>query len=98
MTEITDQLMDKLLYMARLEMSPAAREQMKKELNTMVNWLHQLRELDTNDITPLTTMSRETNKLREDIPVPPLSAEQALHNAPDRSSHYFRTPAVKEGA
>ncbi len=98
MTEITDQLMEKLLYMARLEMSPAAREQMKKELNTMVNWLHELCELDTKDITPLTTMSRESNKLREDIPAPPLSAEETLHNAPDRSSHYFRTPAVKEGA
>ena len=94
MKEINDALMDKLLHMARLEFSEKAREEMKKELNKMTEWLQKLREVNIDGVTPLSTMTKEANKLREDLPQPPLAAEEVLSNAPERSSHYFRTPVV----
>lgn len=96
MKVIQDELMDKLLHMARIELSREAREEMKKELNKMTVWFQQLNEVDVEGVLPLTTMSMETNRLREDVPSPPLPASRVLQNAPDRSSHYFRTPTVKK--
>lgn len=94
MKEINDVLLDKLLAMARLELSKEGREEMKEELNKMAEWLQKLGEVDTDKVVPLTTMAREVNRLREDIAEGPLATEQLLSNAPDRSSHYFRTPVV----
>lgn len=96
MKEINDELMDKLLHMARLEFSQEVRLEMKEELNKMTEWLKKLTEIDTEGIEPMTTMTTETNRLREDIPQAPLSSEQVLSNAPDRSSHYFRTLSVNK--
>ena len=96
MKEINDELMDKLLYMARLELSEEARVGMREELNKMTRWLQKLGEVDVRGVEPLTTMNMETNRLREDVPMPPLPISKVFRNAPDRSSHYFRTPTVKK--
>ncbi|MEM7362294.1 MAG: Asp-tRNA(Asn)/Glu-tRNA(Gln) amidotransferase subunit GatC [Bacteroidota bacterium] len=96
MREINDELMDKLLYMARLELSQQARVTMAEELNNMTRWLQKLGEVDVRGIEPLTSINVESNRLREDVPMPPLAVSKVLANAPDRSSHYFRTPTVKK--
>lgn len=94
MKELNDALIEKLLYMARLELSQKAREEVKEELKKMTKWFQKLREIDTDGVLPLMTMTREVNRLREDLPEVPLSVEQTLGNAPERSSHYFKVPVV----
>ena len=96
MKVINDALMNKLLYMARIELSSEARAEMEQELDKMTVWLQQLSEVNVDGLSPLTTMSTESNRLRDDVPQPPLPASSVLYNAPDRSSHYFRTPTVKK--
>ena len=95
--EINEARMDKLQYMARLQLSPAHRLKMTKELNVMAAWIRKLQEVNTEGVTPLATLTTESNRLREDVPKEPLSPARVLHNAPGRSSHYFRTLTVKKG-
>lgn len=94
--KIDDALMERLLSIARLDLTPEARRKMKEELTTMVQWLDQLNEVAVEETRPLVSISHEANTLREDHPEPPLSVEQVLKNAPEKSGQYFQTPAVKK--
>ena len=96
MKEINETLLDKLLYMARMELSREDRKEMEEELNKMALWLKKLGEVDVEGVLPLASVTVECNRLREDVPEPPLPAEKVLINAPERSSHYFRTLTVKK--
>jgi len=67
-----------------------------QDLNKILNWVDQLRELDTESVEPLIHMSEEVNVLREDEVRNTISHEQALLNAPKKDSDYFRVPKVLE--
>ena len=95
MATIDDQLMDKLLHMARLELAEAQRLEMMNELNKMTTWLQKLSHVNVDNIQPLISMGQSYNRLREDTPQKPLQPSSALHNAPGRSSQYFRVPHGK---
>ncbi|GAB3828656.1 hypothetical protein GCM10028895_42460 [Pontibacter rugosus] len=69
---------------------------MLQDLNKILNWVDQLRELDTENIEPLIHMSEEVNVLREDEVRNTVSHEEALLNAPKKDSDYFRVPKVME--
>ena len=62
----------------------------------MVEWVEKLREVDTDGVEPLTTMSSEVNVLREDQVKEHLPHERALLNAPKKDENYFRVPKVLE--
>ena len=69
---------------------------MLQDLNKILNWVDQLRELDTESVEPLIHMSEEVNVMREDIVFNSVSHEEALKNAPRKDSDYFRVPKVLE--
>ena len=96
MAIFNDELLQKLHFLARLRYQAATSQAMVKELNRMTDWLQELQEVDVTGVEPLYALTQEHNKLRDDIPVAPLSVEQLLRNAPARSSHYFRMPTVKK--
>jgi aspartyl-tRNA(Asn)/glutamyl-tRNA(Gln) amidotransferase subunit C len=55
-------------------------------------YIDKLNELDTEGIEPLIFLTEEFNTMAEDIQQPPLSKDEALHNAPQRDSDYFKVP------
>lgn len=93
---ITDELIDKLGVLARLEFSPETKEEIKHDLNRMLMFVEKLNELDTENISPLVYLSEEENILREDIVASTISQQDALCNAPQKDSDYFRVPKVIE--
>jgi aspartyl-tRNA(Asn)/glutamyl-tRNA(Gln) amidotransferase subunit C len=86
--------LQKLAHLARLEFDAASGEKMLQDLNTLLNWVEQLQEVDTTGVEPLIHLSTEVNVLREDVVQPPLSHEKGLFNAPKKDSDYFRVPKV----
>ncbi len=92
---INQQLLEKLMDLAKLELSGAQEEAMLQDLNKISAWIEKLQEVDTTDILPLATMSLGQDICREDIAQTPLAHEQGLLNAPCRDSNYFRVPRVK---
>lgn len=91
---ITHELIDKLSTLSRLNFEGADREEIKLDLERMLNFVGKLEELDTHDVTPLIYMTEETNRMREDEPESPITHDEALSNAPARDSEYFRVPKV----
>lgn len=89
-------LLHKIAHLARLEVKANEEKGLLEDLNKIVHWTKKLQEVDTTGVRPLAIMSAEQNVLQEDKPQKPLSHNQALANAPEKDSNYFRVPQVKE--
>ena len=60
----------------------------------MLEFIDQLKELDTSNIDPLIHMTEDENILREDDAVTGASQQEAVKNAPSKDSTYFKIPKV----
>ena len=89
-------LLDKIAHLSRLEFDEKDAEKMMKDMTAIVDWVEKLKEVNTDGVEPLTTMSSEINVLREDEVQEHLSHERALLNAPKKDAEYFRVPKVLE--
>jgi aspartyl-tRNA(Asn)/glutamyl-tRNA(Gln) amidotransferase subunit C len=92
--EVNDALIDNLSNLARLEFNAEEKEEIRKDLRRMIDFVEKLGELDTTGVEPLLHMSPETNVLREDIVQGSVTREQALTNAPATDGTYFKVPKV----
>jgi aspartyl-tRNA(Asn)/glutamyl-tRNA(Gln) amidotransferase subunit C len=93
---IDKQTLEKIAHLARLELKPEDTDKMLSDMNNMLQFVEKLKEVNTEGVEPLVTMSHEINALREDENRPHLEREKALANAPKKDSQYFRVPKVLE--
>lgn len=83
--------------LARLQLSDKEAEGLMEDLNEILGYIETLNELDTTDVEPLEHVTEITaSRFRKDEAKAPLSHEDALKNAPDADSDYFRVPRVIE--
>ena len=94
--KITEEKINQLAHLARLEFSPSEKESIKKDLESTLDLCEKLNEIDTEGVEPLIYMTNTTNELREDKIIETINKEQALSNAPKKDSDYFRVPKVIE--
>lgn len=94
--KIDRELLDKTAHLSRLEFDEKDAGRMMEDMSAIVEWVEKLKEVDTEGVEPLTTMSYEVNALREDVVKEHLSHERALRNAPKKDADYFRVPKVLE--
>jgi aspartyl-tRNA(Asn)/glutamyl-tRNA(Gln) amidotransferase subunit C len=87
---------NRVAALAKLEFSDDEKQKMMQELTKIVTYCEKMNELNTDGIEPLIFMTDEVNVLREDIPQPPLSHEDALMNAPEKNSDYYKVPKFLE--
>ncbi len=92
--KINRELLDKIAHLARLEFDEKDADKMMQDMTEIVEWVEKLKEVDTEGVEPLTTMSHEINALREDEVRDHLSHERALRHAPQKDADYFRVPKV----
>lgn len=85
-----------LAHLARLEFDDTKEQQMLGDLNKILDWVDQLRQLNTDDVEPLVHLSHEINVLRPDEAYNTVSHQDGLRNAPRKDSDYFRVPKVLE--
>ncbi|RYZ56896.1 MAG: Asp-tRNA(Asn)/Glu-tRNA(Gln) amidotransferase subunit GatC [Chitinophagaceae bacterium] len=92
--QVDDALIDKLSRLAALDFDGSEREEIKADLEKMIGFIDKLKELDTTGIEPLLHMAGEVNVLRDDVPGPMLSQDEALQNAPLHDNGFFLVPKV----
>lgn len=93
---IDDKLVNKLAGLAKLEFNGEEREEIKKDLNKILALVEKLNKLDTNNIEPLVFMCEEVNDTRDDVVKQNITQQDALLNAPQSDSDYFKVPKVLE--
>ena len=92
--EINNKLIQEIAKLSKLKFDDSAEEKMKADLGKMIAFVDKLNEIDTEGIDPLIYISEETNVLREDKVTEETSQEDALKNAPEKDSDYFKVPTV----
>ncbi|GAB4403328.1 MAG: Asp-tRNA(Asn)/Glu-tRNA(Gln) amidotransferase subunit GatC [Bacteroidia bacterium] len=92
--EITDELLDKLATLARLDIPVGERSRIREDFRRMLDFVDQLRGIDTAGVEPLIHPTGEVHRLRTDEPATPLPPDAVLYNAPDSEGLYFRVPKV----
>ena len=92
--EVTDDLVDKIAHLARLEFKDAEKDAIKKDMQQMIAFIDKLNELDTTGVEPLIHMTDNINSLREDEVKGTITHEEALMNAPLHDGQFFKVPKV----
>lgn len=85
--------------LAHLELTDDERRRMLRDLNSILNYIDRLNELDTTNVAPMsqTSVAGASEKtLRNDELTSCLSHEAALANAPEANEDFFKVPKVIE--
>ena len=82
--------------LARLQLAGDEIEKLAGDMNRILEYMDLLEEVDTSDVEPLEHVTELTTEFRKDEAKEPLPHEDALKNAPDADTDYFRVPRVIE--
>jgi aspartyl-tRNA(Asn)/glutamyl-tRNA(Gln) amidotransferase subunit C len=86
----------KVALLARLRVEPGELQTFTAQINSIVDYVAQLQELDTTDVEPLAHGVELRNVFRDDVRGPALDREKTLANAPQRNQANFLVPVVLE--
>jgi aspartyl-tRNA(Asn)/glutamyl-tRNA(Gln) amidotransferase subunit C len=92
--EVNNKLIQDLSRLAKLKFDEKSAEKMKRDLDKIIGFIDKLSEIDTEGVEPLIYLSDEVNVLRADKIAHEVSQENALKNAPQKDSDYFKVPTV----
>lgn len=92
-------LVNWVAHLGRLELTPQELEIMTRQLSSIVNYIDQLSQVDTEGVEPLNHALTVHNVFRADEPKPSLPLDEALANAPerrknDKGDQFYAVPAV----
>ena len=87
-------LVDKVASLAKLEFKDDERENIRQDLERILEFVDKLNEVNTDGVEPLVYITDEKNVLRPDEINHIISRDEALRNAPMRDSDYFKVPKV----
>lgn len=93
--------------LSNLRLTPEEESVMQRDLNAILDYVAQLKELDTNQVEPMaqvgemlsTGKSKDNDsraELRQDVPVSSLKRDAVMVSAPETDGAFFKVPKVIE--
>lgn len=82
--------------LAQLGLSDKEVKKFQKQLSQILDFVNQLRVVDTKKVAPTSQVTGLENVFRDDVVEPSLSQEEVLSNAPDQHKGFFKVKAVLE--
>jgi aspartyl-tRNA(Asn)/glutamyl-tRNA(Gln) amidotransferase subunit C len=95
-TNIDRQQVEKVAHLSRLDLTDQELQLFSGQLSAIVEYIHKLDELKTNDVEPLAHCLPVHNVFRQDTVRPSLDVEKAMENAPDRVDDFFKVPQIMD--
>lgn len=92
--EIDDKIITKIAKLARIKVTEEEKPLYIKELNSIMNFIEQLQEVDTNNVPIMTSVVSSQLPLREDKITDGGYAKQVVSNAPKSDFECFVVPKV----
>lgn len=90
--KISDETIEYVGILAKLELSGEEKEQAKADMGRMLDYIDKLNELDTEGTEPMTHLFPVTNVFREDEITNTDIREELLKNAPGVKDGMFKVP------
>ena len=91
---ISDETIEYVGILAKLELSDEEKEQAKKDMGSMLDYIDKLAELDTTGIEPMSHVFPVQNVFREDVVTNGDESGKVLQNAPAQKDNMFVVPNV----
>ena len=82
---ITDETIDYVGILAKLELSDEEKEQAKQDMSNMLEYVSKLNELDTDSVEPMSHAFPVSNVFRDD-------RDNLLANAPEQKDGCYKVP------
>ena len=94
---IDREMVKRLGILSRMRVPEENMDEMIGELNKILVWVDQLKDVDTDNVTPMNSVVEEmTLREREDVITDGGIRDQILANAPEEMDGYFLVPKVVE--
>lgn len=94
--DISKETVKYVANLARIELSEEELEKFSGQLNEILRYIDQLKEIDISKISPTTHVLEIKNVKRKDQLRPSLKTEEVLKNAPQKENKFFKVPKVIE--
>ena len=85
---ITDETIDYVGILAKLELSDEEKEQAKQDMSNMLEYVSKLNELDTDSVEPMS----HAFPVREDVVTNGDDRDNLLANAPEQKDGCYKVP------
>jgi aspartyl-tRNA(Asn)/glutamyl-tRNA(Gln) amidotransferase subunit C len=95
-TRITLAEVEHVARLARLDLAPPEKERMRSQLDAILGYVEQLRQVDTAGVEPTAHVLPLANVMRDDEVRPSYPVEAMLANAPEPQDEQFRVPRILE--
>jgi aspartyl-tRNA(Asn)/glutamyl-tRNA(Gln) amidotransferase subunit C len=82
--------------LSRISVDDEKAKKLAEDMNSIFDFIEKLKELDTDNIEPLTSVAETTLKLRVDEVKSGNIREQVLKNSPEENEDFFVVPRVVE--
>ena len=89
---ISDETIEYVGILAKLELSEEEKEQAKKDMANMLDYIDTLNELDTSGVEPMSHVFPVNNVFIEDVVTNGDDREEILANAPEAKEGAFVVP------
>lgn len=96
MSFISKEQVKNIAHMVRIEITDEEAENYTKKISSVLEFAHQMSELNTDEVEPTTHGIILDNVLRQDEPIKSLSQKDALKNAPEKLDGHFKVPSIME--
>ncbi len=93
---LSDETIEYVGILAKLDLSDEEREQAKKDMGRMLDYIDKLGELDTEGIEPMSHVFPVQNVFREDEVTNGDDSASLLKNAPGKKDNMFLVPRTFE--
>ncbi len=94
--KVDDATVRHIARLARIKVSDPEAKALENELTGILQWVEQLNEVDTDGAEPMTCVTEMSLKMRKDEVNDGGYPEDVVHNAPERTNHFFTVPKVVE--
>tara|TARA_B100001250_G_C19030368_1_gene457138 strand:+ start:183 stop:470 length:288 start_codon:yes stop_codon:yes gene_type:complete len=94
--KIDKNTINKIARLSRIKLDDKESEDYIKDLNSILDWVEQLNEINTENVEPLTNISSSVLPKRDDVSNDINSSEEILKNAPEKIEGFFSVPKVVE--
>ena len=92
--KIDKNTINKIARLSRIKLEDKESEDYIADLNSILDWVEQLNEVNTSKVEPLSNVSTADLPMRKDKENLDNTSKEVLSNAPDKLENYFVVPKV----
>tara|TARA_B100000989_G_scaffold223373_1_gene170877 strand:- start:407 stop:694 length:288 start_codon:yes stop_codon:yes gene_type:complete len=93
---IDNSTVKKVAKLARIEINEEEETTLIAELNNILGWVDELKQVNTDNVEPMLSVFNESMQMREDKAESNFDNNQILNNSPESNSGFFVVPKVVE--